>query len=119
MGWSGCRSTGDSSRAGDGWKIRIHVRRRNGAIGSGEAAGRSAQRSGAERAAQRRGERTPLACRFRRLAENLVPLTFWRGEKKWELGHDGWGGPPKPARGPRALPILISECGLNGEPNEG
>ena len=33
------------------------------------------------RAAQRRGERTPLACRFRRLAENLVPLTFSGGEE--------------------------------------
>ncbi len=37
---------------------------------------------------------------------------FLARKRKLELGHDGLGGPPKPARGPRALPILISECGL-------
>ena len=33
------------------------------------------------RTAPRRGERTPLACCFRRLAENFVPLTFCAGRK--------------------------------------
>ena len=33
---------------------------------------------------------------------------YVRGEKL-VLGHDGSGWPPKPARGPRALPIPISE----------
>ena len=37
---------------------------------------------------------------------------FVRGGKL-ELGHAGLGGPPKPARGPRALPIPISEFGFN------
>ena len=31
--------------------------------------------------APRRGERTPLACSFRRPAENLMPLTFSCGEE--------------------------------------
>ncbi len=33
------------------------------------------------RTAQPSGERTPLACSFRRPAENLVPLTFPRGQE--------------------------------------
>ena len=33
--------------------------------------------------------------------------------RKLELGHEGLGEPPNPARGPRALPISISEFGLN------
>ncbi len=41
---------------------------------------------------------------------------FSARRRKFELGHDGLGGSPKPARGPRALLILISEFGLNGEP---
>ena len=51
------------------------------------------------------GERTPLACCFRRPAENLVPLTF-PADGLVRPGNDGLGGPPKPARGPRALPFL-------------
>ena len=48
------------------------------------------------------GERVPLACRFRRLAENLVPhFSFWE-ERKLEKRESG--GPPNSARGPRALP---------------
>ena len=37
----------------------------------------------------------------------------WGG--KLELGHEGLGGPPKPARGPRALPSPISEFGFNAQ----
>ena len=37
---------------------------------------------------------------------------FVRGGKL-EHGHDGLGGPPKPARGPRALPVPVSDFGLN------
>ncbi len=61
-------------------------------------------------AARRHGERTPLACGFRRLAENLVRPTCSRG-KGTINGDEGLGGPPKPARGPRALPIPTSEAG--------
>ena len=49
-------------------------------------------------------ERTPLACRFRRPAENFVPPSS-RPSGEGRLGNDGLGGPPKPARGPRALPV--------------
>ena len=37
---------------------------------------------------------------------------FFVRRRKLELGHDGLGEPPKPARGPRALPVSISEIGL-------
>src|SRR6266545_4178256 len=48
------------------------------------------------------GERMPLACRFRRLAENLVPhSSSWEARKFVERES---GGPPDSARGPRALP---------------
>ena len=50
------------------------------------------------RPAPRGGERTPLACRFRRRAENFVPLTFCAG-RKIRTG----------TRWLRALPIPISE----------
>ena len=49
-------------------------------------------------------ERTPLACSIRRPAENFVPLTF-RPKRQGGLGHEGLGGPPKPARQRRALPF--------------
>ncbi len=49
------------------------------------------------------GERAPLACSFRRPAENFVPLTS-RPKGEGRLGNEGLGGPPKPARQRRALP---------------
>ena len=61
--------------------------------------------------ARRSGERTPLACSFRRPAENFVPLTF-SGGGLVRPGNDGLGGPPKPARGPRALPDWFRSLGL-------
>ncbi|GDY23583.1 hypothetical protein LBMAG56_49300 [Verrucomicrobiota bacterium] len=57
-------------------------------------------------APDRSGERTPLACRFRRPAENSFYKLFPVAEKG-RLGNEGLGGPPKLARGPRALPMLI------------
>ena len=38
---------------------------------------------------------------------------FFVRRRKLERGHEGLGGPPNPARGPRALPISISEFGCN------
>ena len=60
----------------------------------------------AARAAHAAGE--PFSAARRKLHTTHF---FVRGGKL-ELGHDGLGGPPKPARGPRALPIPISEFGL-------
>ena len=44
----------------------------------------------------------PLACFFRRLAENFVPHSSFPDAKKFEERESG--GPPDSARGPRALP---------------
>ena len=65
------------------------------------AAARGAHAAGVQFSAARRKPRTTYF--------------FVRGEKL-ELGHDGLGGPPKPARGPRALPVPISEFGFNSMP---
>jgi len=61
-------------------------------------------------AAQPHGERTPLACGFWRLAENLVPQTFSRQNRTKNV-REGLGEPPKPARGPCALPFLFRSSG--------
>ncbi len=57
------------------------------------------------------GERTPLACGFRRRAENFVPQTFWLANlwRKW--CEEDSGGPPESARGPRALPVNFGSVG--------
>ena len=62
------------------------------------AAARGAHAAGVQFSAARR---KPRATNF-----------FVRGGKL-ELGHDGLGGPPKPARGPRALLLPISEFGFS------
>jgi len=61
-------------------------------------------------AAQLHGERTPLACGFQRLAENLVPQTFSRQIDK-ECETKVWASRPNRHAG-GVLPIPISEFGL-------
>jgi hypothetical protein len=58
-------------------------------------------------------EHTPLACGFRRRAENLVPQTFFRGNFSGGWFDESPGATPGLASGARALPVPASEFGLN------
>ena len=64
---------------------------------AGRAAARGAHAAGVPFSAARRKPRT---------------THFYGRRRKLDRGHEGLGGPPNPARGPRALPISISEFGL-------
>ena len=66
---------------------------------AGRAAARGAHAAGVPFSAARRKPRA---------------TNFFGRRRKLERGHEGLGGPPNPARGPRALPISISEFGING-----
>ena len=64
---------------------------------AGRAAARGAHAAGVPFSAARRKPRTTY---------------FFVRRRKLERGHEGLGGPPNPARGPRALPISNSEFGF-------
>ena len=68
---------------------------------AGRAAARGAHAAGVPFSAARRKPRT---------------THFFGRRRKLERGHEGLGGPPNPARGPRALPISISEFGMKSSP---
>ena len=63
------------------------------------------------RTAQRRGERTPLACRFRRLAKNFVPLTFLCGEESQNGDTPVWAGRPNRHAGRVRSPFPFRNSG--------
>ena len=54
------------------------------------------------------GENTPLACGFRRRAENFVPPNYSPPPRPFDWGHESSGATPELTRGTRVLPIPIS-----------